>query len=82
MSTTKVLTPLRVTAPAELLDDDSAALDFLAGEFLFARMNGADALDIVAATELLPTLALAAGAFDAAEMPANFRLVDEAQLVE
>lgn len=78
MSTTQVITPLRVTAPLDLLGDDAASLDFLAGEFLHARLDGVDTLEIIAPAELLPTLALAAAAFDATDMPERFRLVEAA----
>lgn len=76
MSTTLTIEPLRITAPEELAGDDDAALDFLAGEFFLAKVYGNDALEVTASAEVLPTLALAAGAFDAVDMPENFRLVE------
>ena len=76
MSTTKVISSERIVAPADLLGDGTAALDFLAGEFRLAKKYGNDALEVAALAELLPLLATAAGAFDAAEMPENFRLVE------
>ncbi|MCS5478191.1 hypothetical protein NYP18_00790 [Corynebacterium sp. YIM 101645] len=76
MSTTMTIEPLCITAPAEVAGDNDAALDFLAGEFFLAKVYGNDDLEVTATTEALPTLALAAAAFDAADMPANFRLVE------
>lgn len=76
MSTTDVITPLRVTAPSDLEGDDGAARDFLAREFFLATVYGNDALEIVADSGLLPVLATAAASFDAADMPANLRLVE------
>jgi len=76
MSPTKVIPSFQVIAPADLLGDDAADLDFLASEFFLAKTYGNDSLEIAAPAELLPMLATAAGAFDAAEMPENFRLVE------
>jgi hypothetical protein len=74
--------PLRISAPEEVVGDSDAALDFLAREFFLARVYGNDDLEVTATAESLPTLALAAAAFDAADMPANFRLVELAEAAE
>lgn len=71
MSTTDIIT--RVHAPSDLTGDE-AALDFLAGEFFLAKVYGNHSLEVVAPADLLPALATAA--FDAADMPGNFRLVE------
>ncbi len=76
MSPTQVIPSLKVIAPADLLGDDAAALDFLAGEFFLAKVYGNDSLEIAAPADLLPMLATAAAAFEAAEMPQDFRLVE------
>lgn len=76
MSTTTVLDPLQVPAPEDIAGDDDAALDFLAGEFFLAKVYGNDDLEVTASPDSLPTLAIAAAAFDADDMPANFRLVE------
>ena len=73
MSTTDIIT--RVHTPSDLTGAE-AALDFLAGEFFLAKVYGNHSLEVVAPAELLPALATAAGAFDAADMPGNFRLVE------
>lgn len=78
MSTTTVINPLRVSAPDDIAGDDSAALDFLAGEFFLSKVYGNEDLEVTASAAALPTLASAAAAFDAADMPANFRLVEAA----
>ena len=57
MSPTKVIPSFQVIAPADLLGDDAAALDFLASEFFLAKIYGNDSLEIAAPAELLPMLA-------------------------
>jgi len=74
MSTTDTIT--RVHAPKDL-NGDEAALDFLAGEFFLAKVYGNHSLEVMARAEQLPLLATAAAAFDAADMPEDFRLVEE-----
>lgn len=79
MTTALASTPLRVSAPVDLAGDTDAALDFLAGEFFLAKVYGNDDLEIVAPAEVLPCLATAAAAFDAADMPASFRLMEDTE---
>ncbi|QGU03486.1 hypothetical protein [Corynebacterium comes] len=79
MSTTTVINPLRVPAPDDVAGDENAALDFLAGEFFLAKVYGNDDLEVTASAEALPTLAGAAAAFDVADMPANFRLIESSE---
>ncbi|MDO5668389.1 MAG: hypothetical protein Q4G50_00100 [Corynebacterium sp.] len=67
----------QVTAPLDLLGDSAATLDFLSVEFSLAKASGNKCLEIAASATLLPLLATAAGAFDAADMPEYFRLVEE-----
>lgn len=71
---TTIVDSHHVRAPEELAGDLTSALDFLAGEIFLANIYGNESVEIVAAPEVLPTLAEAAGAFDADELPDGFRL--------
>lgn len=66
----------QVHAPAELAGDVTAALDFIGGEIFVAAVYGLDGVEIIATPEVLPTLATAAAAFDSADLPEHFHLVE------
>ena len=65
-----------VHAPADLAGDVAAAFDFIVGEIFVASVYGLDGVEIIATPEVLPTLATAAAAFDSADLPEHFHLVE------
>ncbi|AKK07597.1 hypothetical protein HCH15_07975 [Corynebacterium testudinoris] len=66
----------QVRAPEELAGDVNATLDFISRELFLAQVYGELGVEIIASPDVLPTLARAAGAYDGAELPAGFRLLE------
>lgn len=71
---TTIIDSHQVRAPEDLAGDLNASLDFLGREFFLAKIYNTEQVMILAGQSVLPTLAMAAAAFDAEEIPEDFQL--------